>query len=433
MIVGSINLNKRLRNLEIRSKLKSWIHFKEIDLLLVQEPWKSNMSEQFDLGTLRPIGGNEKVFCWLKTKYSEKPPNQINDYFQTIDVGYVKLINVYLNAYEQRIRANQLNQINLHLLNNGNTPVLIVGDFNLAPNPEDGFYDGRKSEFNSSTDRVPFQKLLRRHSLVDKMTNFPNEFTVEKIKNNKLIQFRCDLCLVSEFFSHEISLNYDHTLRKGDNAITDHSGIIIELPVSLQEYTNNSRYKLHNTAKPRPKYPSTPAKKVAKASKEFLKIQSVLDYGCGYGRDVLFYHDECGLLAKGYDPGENFEKWNDLPSSGEKFDLVTLIYVLNILPNVKERLDVLQKASNYLNDNGAMLVVTRSPKDISKAISKAKKKGREWEAHNDGYWSSKNKGTFQRGISKDEIIKLGKYVGLRQHPYDGKISLKDAPCVLFQK
>jgi len=56
---------------------------------------------------------------------------------------------------------------------------------------------------------------------------------------------------------------------------------------------------------------------------------------------------------------------------------------------------------------GRMLVVTRSPADIESSA----KVGR-WNASHDGYWSSEAKGTFQKGISAQEIIDLARHAGM---------------------
>ena len=50
----------------------------------------------------------------------------------------------------------------------------------------------------------------------------------------------------------------------------------------------------------------------------------------------------------------------------------------------------------------------------------------DWPAHHDGYWSSKAKGTFQRGIPTEEIIALGRRAGLR--PAAEQALLASAPA-----
>jgi hypothetical protein len=54
-----------------------------------------------------------------------------------------------------------------------------------------------------------------------------------------------------------------------------------------------------------------------------------------------------------------------------------------------------------------LFVVTRSPADIDPRAASA-----NWPSHQDGYWSSEVRGTFQKGISTEEIIALGLRAGL---------------------
>src|ERR1043166_1681750 len=52
------------------------------------------------------------------------------------------------------------------------------------------------------------------------------------------------------------------------------------------------------------------------------RVRTVLDYGCGVGRDVEYYR-ELGLQAEGYDPHEPFG-WSSLPTGC--YDLVTNLF-----------------------------------------------------------------------------------------------------------
>ena len=61
--------------------------------------------------------------------------------------------------------------------------------------------------------------------------------------------------------------------------------------------------------------------------------RTVLDYGCGYGQDLKYYK-EAGLKAYGYDPHEEFGF--PMPKRKEKYDVVVLNYVLNVIPHEAE-------------------------------------------------------------------------------------------------
>src|ERR1700693_4612138 len=63
-------------------------------------------------------------------------------------------------------------------------------------------------------------------------------------------------------------------------------------------------------------------------------ITTILDFGCGVGRDVLFYRAS-GFIASGYDPHEAFG-WSKIPN--EQFDFVSCLFVFNVIATPEERL-----------------------------------------------------------------------------------------------
>ncbi|MEV7617566.1 hypothetical protein [Streptomyces sp. NPDC089799] len=86
---------------------------------------------------------------------------------------------------------------------------------------------------------------------------------------------------------------------------------------------------------------------------------------------------------------------------------MTQAFVLNVLPNPWERVRALKDAASFVRPGGHLLVVTRSPEEITKAAAAG-----GWARHHDGFWSSEGKGTFQRGISAEEAVLLGGHAGL---------------------
>jgi hypothetical protein len=146
----------------------------------------------------------------------------------------------------------------------------------------------------------------------------------------------------------------------------------------------------------------------------------LLDYGCGTGADVRHYRN-LGLDAEGYDIHRPFG-YADLPR--RQFRVVTLIYVLNVLPTVRERLEVLRRAAEFLAPAGRMVVAARS----ASAIRDAARRG-GWRAWNDGFVSDEGRLTFQHGMHGEEIQKLGAGVGLR--PADALPRVPQASLVAF--
>jgi SAM-dependent methyltransferase len=127
--------------------------------------------------------------------------------------------------------------------------------------------------------------------------------------------------------------------------------------------------------------PSPFARNVLEVVAPKLSVGSILDYGCGRGTDVIHYR-QGGLHADGYDPYPPFG-WAHKPTATAGYDLVTLAFVLNVLPDPWERVRVLKQAATYLRQGGHMLVVTRSPREIQTHAAHA-----GWVPHNDGYSST---------------------------------------------
>ena len=228
-----------------------------------------------------------------------------------------------------------------------------------------------------------------------------------------------------------VTVTYDHDVRAA--AFTDHSALLIDLPVSPPWAGRSHPERLfslavelggrhtadahtphtppaptscqaHKTAMTR-RSPSPFARSILEILAPKLSVGSILDYGCGRGADIAHYR-KAGLRADGYDPYPAFG-WARQPTLTVGYDLVTLVFVLNVLPNPWERVLVLRQAATHLRPGGHMLVVTRSPRDIQTRAAQA-----GWSRHNDGYWSSQRKQTFQRGISEAEIEWLAGRVGL---------------------
>ncbi|MGH3755944.1 MAG: methyltransferase domain-containing protein, partial [Pseudonocardiaceae bacterium] len=291
-------------------------------------------------------------------------------------------------------------------------PVLVAGDFNLAPRPEDGRCDGLPSSFNSDVDRIPFIELLARTGLVDCTAEpAPVQYSLWRMVGGKVSEFRCDLVLLADCLRPSVRVAYDTSVRASQAGFTDHSALLIDLPVTPETRAQqDSLFDLcgpspaadqpHKTAMSRGR-PSPFARAVAEALAPALKVASVLDHGCGRGADVRFYRDR-GLDAEGWDPHSGFG-WQQEPQ--RQFDLVTSVFV--VLPNPWERIKALQHAARFMRPGGRLLVVTRSPHDIDRRAAVA-----SWTPYHDGYWSSEGKRTFQRGIRAEEIAVLGQRAGL---------------------
>lgn len=420
--LASINLNKRLGSPAARAKLTAWLHHHHVDVLVAQEPWKPANRTAINLAGYRPAGGDGDLFCWSVERFTIPPVSRPDSFAQRLELGWLVLYNSYLDCGSTISRHRQLRRLQEIIAVEDGRPIIACGDFNLAPRPVDGLSNGRPSNFNSATDRKPFAELLANGGLVDVTADEPPQFTIERQRLGRRSQFRCDLALVPDYLIPMVNVRYNHSTRAGEQAFTDHSGILIDVPVTLGTVTaedqdtlftlrseladhtllTRSEYQPHKTAMSRVR-PSPFARTIVDILVPKLSITSVLDHGCGRGSDVDHYR-AAGLDADGWDPHPGFG-WT--AKHDREYDLVTSIFVLNVLPDPWQRIQALQDAARFARPGGSLLVVTRSPADIDSRAACA-----SWPSHQDGYWSSEARGTFQKGISTEEIIALGLRAGL---------------------
>jgi methyltransferase family protein len=121
------------------------------------------------------------------------------------------------------------------------------------------------------------------------------------------------------------------------------------------------------------------------------------------GADVNYLRSR-GIDARGYDPHTPFGFAQ--PPTG-LFTVVTLIFVLNVLPNKEARLETMHEAAAYLAPDGVLIVATRSRAAVQREATR-----RGWRTQGDGFVSHEARGTFQHGMDAEEIVDLGKAVGL---------------------
>ena len=95
------------------------------------------------------------------------------------------------------------------------------------------------------------------------------------------------------------------------------------------------------------------------------------------------------------------------PPTGQ-FPVVTLIFVLNVLPTAEARLEVLRRAVARLAPDGVLIVATRSSSAVRNEPAR-----RGWRASGDGFVSHEGCGTFQYGMDIEELVGLGEMLGLR--------------------
>ncbi|MEU2835085.1 methyltransferase domain-containing protein [Streptomyces lavendulae] len=424
MLLASINLNKRLGADGARARFAAWLRGHDVAVIVAQEPYKPAERRPPLLPGYVFAGGDGHLATWVREDIATPAISAPTGWTQRVELGWLTVLQVHLDAYTSAARTTQLGELAALAATEGGRPLLICGDFNLAPRPQDGLYDGEVSGFTADTERKALQHLLQSAWLAD--TTSPGgeaegEFTFERIFTGKPSRFRCDLALLSDHLAAGVPVSARHEVRTGPAAFTDHSALLLDLPLTpevaepedilfaisditgKQAATAGARpYQPHKTAISR-QGASPAARAVTGHLTGRLGVRTVLDYGCGRGADVAHYR-AAGLDADGYEPHEGFG-WPRPEREG--YDLVTQMFVLNVLPDPGARIRALQDAAAFVRPGGHVVVVTRSPEEITNVAA-----GGSWTAHHDGYWSSEGKRTFQRGISAAETTALARHAGL---------------------
>lgn len=423
MRIVSANLNQRVGNAQARARLESWLREQAATLFLAQEPFVPTRIDRPPLEGYTLLSSSQMVSCWLAGGHPEPIVVEHDERWHEIAWENLSVHNVYLSPYSSKDRREMLVALKTAIGGRQRRNAIVLGDFNLAPRLADGVFGEEPSKFTTAAERSALGQLLRSARLVDSTCPPPDrepEFTFERTQNGRPLRFRCDLALVSEGLCDSAEISYDHSVRFVGSGFTDHSAIVVEVRRGDAERETSS-----GAASEQVKIECSPAERASttacssassfktairrrEASQiarelrdqgvlDRLGIRSILDFGCGYGADVQFYRG-CGYEADGFDiePSFGWSKGKD-----RQYDLVTAVFVVNVLPTVEDRLQAVRTASQYVRPGGFLLVAARSEKAISIEARKGK-----WTKFNDGWVSSPQRGTFQRGVPTEEIAWL---------------------------
>ncbi len=232
MKVVSVNLNQRLGNVAARSRFELWLQTHGPELLVSQEPFKPRQESRPALAGYRLIGTSPLVSSWIADDSAPRSVIQHSDRWHEIRLGDVTVHNVYLSAHSSKDRRELLLRIAEKMAKIREEPSIIVGDFNLAPGPEDGLFGDKFSEFTKPGERRAFAELIGAGGLADatcRTAGSPTEFTFERVQYGQHGRFRCDLALISAALMDSATVAYDHSVRMGAGAFTDHSAIIVQV------------------------------------------------------------------------------------------------------------------------------------------------------------------------------------------------------------
>jgi hypothetical protein len=128
---------------------------------------------------------------------------------------------------------------------------------------------------------------------------------------------------------------------------------------------------------------------------------SWLDFGCGKGTDVQ-YLNQLGFNATGYDPNHN--QFSNPCVLASKYDVVSSIYVLNVIEFEKDRVDFWDTVAECASRNGHVYVASRTPKEIASSLGVSEKIARQ------GAVTSRR--TYQRGWTHGDLEHYGSKRGL---------------------
>lgn len=400
--IASLNLNKGGHTEDRLARLSDWLVAWAPSFLFLQEPWSHDRNDPARIPHFHFLGGNSNVACYATETEGRHRSVEGVDLFDDraleLLLDDTRLSNVYLPATTSSERRRFLLRLLDLLRPRRAADRAILGDFNLAPRPEDGRYGEGESAWTSTAERKALESLLTEFDLVDLLPQKGAEespFTFERKNKGQLTRFRCDLALTSRRLAEraETLLQFDHRSRVGSSRFTDHSALILDLPIALR--TRASMIYTHNTAINRGNG-SRPLRMLHEAGL-LAAGASVLDFGCGRGGDVKWLLEH-GFAAEGYDPYPKFGH-TDLPSG--QYDSVLLLFVVNILPTLEERKAAVARAWQFVKPGGFLYVAARSKREI---VSQARDKA--WPEHGDGYLTSQSKRTFQKGHDGEDIQAL---------------------------
>lgn len=163
--------------------------------------------------------------------------------------------------------------------------------------------------------------------------------------------------------------------------------------------------------------------------KDNITLGSMLDFGAGRSIDIECWSKATGADAQAYDKHEHrgFHIRRSIKPD-RQFELVTVIFVLNVVETDEERIAILNDAMQYVMPDGYIFIATRSKKDIANAV----KKGKNWTKLPSGaYVSDPRKNTIQCGVDDQDIQNLilksdYSHIELNEHPGS------EFGCALFQ-
>ena len=230
----SVNGNKRFFLGKYHKNVLAWLRRLDPDVVALQEPWVNRPAKWWKLQGYNLVGASDDVLVWSKPSMSATVM-EVEDHRVAFRAGPYEVHAVHLDPYESARRRDQLDQLR-QKAGNGDNPVVVLGDFNLAPRAEDGRYGDGPSTSTSTEERRAFAELIAAFGLRDATAEngAEPEFTFERMHEGQWSRGRCDLALLPADLDPDwTEAAYDHEVRLGPDAFTDHSAVVAELPEQI--------------------------------------------------------------------------------------------------------------------------------------------------------------------------------------------------------
>ena len=229
MRLASINLRRCLGKPAKVLQARFWLAAHKPDFVLAQDPGGAKA----DLRTVFPgwklLDATEFVATWQLESIISSKPIYLEPRIALFNYLELVFANAYLCPNKSAKRALSLELLCVKL-QKINKKAIVTGDFNLAPEAHDGLFGQDISQWTSTKERSAFQNVLSSCALKDALSPANcgrQEFSLERTINGKLSRFRCDIALIPISLKN-YSAQYDHSVRVGKTAFTDHSAIILD-------------------------------------------------------------------------------------------------------------------------------------------------------------------------------------------------------------
>jgi endonuclease/exonuclease/phosphatase family metal-dependent hydrolase len=172
------------------------------------------------------VAGDGELAIWIRPGEAQPRTDRPAIWWQIARFANLAIHSVHLDAYASPSRVQQLSTLSAELPVDASN--IVLGDFNLAPQPSDGRFGDNVSAFTSTSERRAFATLLQHHNLLDATAGPNAAFTFSRTVRGLTSSFRCDLALIPTSLPPSIVTVSSET-RTGETAFTDHSGLLVEL------------------------------------------------------------------------------------------------------------------------------------------------------------------------------------------------------------